>query len=138
MNRHNATRERRKQLDRDNAKQPVMLTLLPIESLPKTIPQPYAVWRSRGFLVQAFMEQNGFDPAIHVLRLSINRTKLRADGLWEDAITWDELMEVKRQIGMGDKYAVEVYPRDIDIVLKANMRHLWVFPSPLPIGWFKP
>lgn len=92
---------------------------------------PYAVWRSKGFLVQSFIE-NG------CVRLSINRTKLRNDGLWEDGITWDELMECKRQVGMGERYAVEVYPRDRDIVLKANMRHLWVLQEPLPIGLFKP
>jgi len=71
-----------------------------------------------------------------MLRASINRTTLRADGRWEENLTWDEMQEIKRQIGRGICYAVEVLPMDCDIVNVANMRHMWILPEPLPIGWF--
>ena len=89
------------------------------------------VWRSRYFLAQLFSESEG------LMRLSVNRVSMGADGRWKEGITWDELMEVKRQIGLGSIYGVEVYPRDQDIVDEANMRHLWLLAEPLPIGWVK-
>lgn len=87
------------------------------------------VWRSRGFLVQVFTEDDG------VLRMSVNRTTMESDGYWTEDITWDEMQELKRKIGRGDKFAVEIYPRDCDIVRVAAMRHLWILPKMLPIGW---
>lgn len=90
---------------------------------------PLEVWRSRRSVVQVYSEANG------VLRMSVNRPALREDGRWRDGLTWDELQRLKREIGRGDLYAVEVYPRDADVVNVANMRHLWLLPEPLPIGW---
>lgn len=125
------------QLDRDNAKQPVHLRLVPPEDWPEDLRSGTnlsraAVYRSRRFLVQVFIEQTG------ITRLSINRTKVKPDGSWDDGITWDEIQTIKRELGMGDKYAVEVYPRDRDMVNVANMRHVWVLAKPLwNIGWFK-
>lgn len=126
------TREMRRQLERENAKQPETLTPLPRETWPDLSSmkkQPYAVWRSRYFLVQAFQEADG------VTRLSINRTTVRANGQWDDELTWDEIQGIKRQVGLGDYQAVEIYPKDRDVVNVANMRHLWVLRDPLPIGW---
>jgi hypothetical protein len=95
-----------------------------------------SVWRSREFLVQAYAAPplNG----IEVHRLSVCRVTLQSDGRWDAEITWDDLQRVKREAGFGDWYAVEVYPRDRDVVNVANMRHLWLFADPLPIGWTKP
>ena len=88
------------------------------------------VWLSKYYLVQVFGEKD------EVTRLTISRTQ--KNGLrWKDEITWDTLMEIKRQVGMGKMYSIEIFPRDIDIVNVANMRHLWVLPKPLNIGWFK-
>lgn len=53
----------------------------------------------------------------------------------EDRISWDELQHIKSVIGFPDRMAVEIYPKDADIVNVANMRHLWVLDEPLPIGW---
>ncbi len=50
-------------------------------------------------------------------------------------MTWEELQEIKRQVGIGDFFAVEIFQRDKDIVNVANMRHLWVLPDPLDFGW---
>lgn len=123
------TRAMRRQLERDNAKQPADLTPVPpSEWPPVTPPGLVEVWRSRDYLVQLVREPAG-------LRLSVNSTRVRPDGRWDDGLTWDELQAIKRQIGLGDCYAVEVYPPDRDVVNVANMRHLWILPEPLPIGW---
>ena len=88
------------------------------------------VLRSRRFMVQVFAEANG------VLRLSVNRTELAPGGeRWRDGITWDELQRVKREAGYGDSFAVEIYPPTGDEVNVANMRHLWILPERLDVGW---
>lgn len=95
---------------------------------------PVAVWRSRQYLVQVFEERSvGF---LDVLRLSVNRTTRATAGGWEQNIPWEDLQRLKREAGYGDHYAIEVYPRDRDVVNVANMRHLWVLSAPLGIGWF--
>lgn len=91
---------------------------------------PVHVWLSRNYLVQCYEEHHG------VMRLSINRTS-RNKGNWNDKITWDELQQIKRECGFGERYAIEIYPQDSEIVNVANMRHLWILPMPLPIGWRK-
>lgn len=127
-----ATRAQRRQLERDNAKIPAFLHPLPKEQWPSGYSSKLIkVWRSRGFLVQAFDEGNA-------IRLSVNRTTLGDNGRWVENITWDELQELKRQCGFADWYAIEVYPRDKDVVNVANMRHLWVLQEPLNVGWMKP
>src|SRR5574337_974504 len=97
---------------------------------PTTQPR-LAVWINLEFLVQVFDEGSG------MRRLSVNRTLVKPGGGWREDITWEDLQAIKRQSGMGDRYAVEVYPRDVDVVNVANMRHLWVLPAPLGIGWFR-
>ena len=125
-------REARRKLERENAKRPSVLTPIPRDRWPSSGDETRTgVFLSAKYLAQVFDEPHG------VQRISANRTTARPDGRWDDAITWDEMQEIKRQIGMGDKYAIEVYPRDCDIVNVANMRHLWILPEPLSIGWFK-
>lgn len=104
---------------------PLTLQRLPDDAIPPpregAIP-PVEIWRSRHFLVQVY------DHGPHMERLSVNKTDIDLrTRRWSDRITWDELMEVKRQVGRGDKDAVEAYPADEDIVNVANMRHLFVF-----------
>ena len=90
-----------------------------------------SVWRDKKYLVQVFKD-NG------VIRISINRVKVNDDGGWVDNITWDELQDIKRQVGYGDRLAVEVYPKDMDIENVANMRHLWILDAPIHgVGWAK-
>jgi hypothetical protein len=128
------TREQRRQLARDNAKRSAILTPIPREQWPDLAgmkKMPYAVWRSRDFLVQCFAERDG------VSRLSVARAEVGSNGRWVDGISWDDLQTVKRQVGLRDYYAIEVYPKDSEIVNVANMRHLWVLRDPLDIGWFK-
>ena len=97
---------------------------------------PKAIWLSKLWLVQCYDEALMY-PGVY--RLSVCRAKLilNKDGhTYPDRIAWDELMQIKREIGLGNAYAIEVYPRDRDIVNVANMRHLWLMPQPLRIGWF--
>jgi hypothetical protein len=88
------------------------------------------VLRSRRFMAQVFEEADG------VLRLSVNKTELAPGGeRWLEGITWDELQMLKRQAGYGDSFAIEIYPPALDEVNVANMRHLWILPERLNVGW---
>ena len=46
----------------------------------------------------------------------------------EDGITWDELMAAKNE-GFPDEIAIEIYPREEDLVNETNTRHLWIVPA---------
>lgn len=123
------TRAQRMALRKDNSKRPGRLTEAPRSMWPSDgDSKRNRVWISRYYLVQEFQEECGY-------RLSVNRTDMLPSGRWDDNLTWDELQEIKRAVGYGDWYAVEVYPPDLDIVNVANMRHLWVLPAALDIGW---
>lgn len=93
------------------------------------------VWHSRRFLVQMF-DETPFQ-GIDTRRISVSRVTLLESGRWEEGISWEELMTVKREIGFGDWYGLEIFPRDADIVNVANMRHLWLLAVPLNLGWFR-
>jgi hypothetical protein len=95
---------------------------------------PVQAWRSRKYLVQLWDEPSEYQ---RMMRLSVCRVMQNANGRWQDGLTWDELQAIKREVGYGDWYAIEIYPRDEDVVNVANFRHLWLLPVPLPIGWFK-
>lgn len=86
------------------------------------------VFLSSNFLVQQYLENDG------IIRLSICSTK-RSGSKWADGITWDQLQEIKRNIGFGDRLAVEVYPEDSKIVNVANMRHLFVLLERPSFAW---
>lgn len=124
------SREQRRQLARDNAKLPTTLAKIPRHEWPNPSAPQLEVWRSRDFLVQVFA---GSGPC--KCRLSINRTTLGKAGRWVEGISWDELQRLKRECGFANFDAVEVYPRDRDVVNVANMRHLWVLHEPLPFAW---
>ena len=95
---------------------------------------PTKAWRSKKYLVQIWDEATAEYPALK--RLSISRSLLAENGHWQDQLTWDELQVIKREIGFGEWYAIEAYPRDSDLVNVANIRHLWLLDKPLGIGWF--
>lgn len=99
------------------------------------IDRPLVVWRSRHYLVMRYPapDFNG----VACRRLTVNRVTIGNDGQWDQDIHWEDLQRCKRETGHGDWYAVEVYPRDRDIVHVANMRHLWLLAEPLAIGWFQ-
>lgn len=118
---------------------PATLTPIPRETWP-AVPSGRRLidaLRSRSFMAQVYDE--GTFQGLALRRLSVNRVTLGGDGKdWQDGITWDELQRCKREAGYGDWYAIEVYPRDVDMVCDCNMRHLWLLSEPMPIGWFRP
>lgn len=126
------TREMRRQLERDNAKQPEALVQVAREAWPANYRPPgiAEVWRSRGFLVQVYEPVHGAE------RLSVLRTTVdAAQERWKDGITWDELQRLKRECGRGARWAVEIYPEDAEVVNVGNLRHLWVLPEAPPFAW---
>lgn len=125
------TREQRRQLARENAKQPEHLRNVPREQWPNPNAPQRRVLRSRDFLVQEFDAEA---PAF--VRLSVNRTSVSGER-WRDEISWDDLQRLKRECGYGDRDAIEVYPVDTDVVNVANMRHLWVMAEPVACAWRK-
>lgn len=131
-----STRQERRLLARENDAHPDQMTLLPPESWQQIMAassnasvKRFAIWRSKRFLVQGYEEADG------VIRLSVNRSELEPSGKWKDGISWDDLQMIKSECGYGARFAVEIYPADVDAVTAANMRHLWILPTPLSIGW---
>lgn len=122
-------------LRRENEKHPQALRAIPVEQWSAII-QGYkdviAVLRSKRFLVVLRRERPG------IVWMSVNRTAM-AGTRWVDGITWDELQRLKREAGYGDKDAIEIYPRDRDVVDVANIRHLWILEDALvEFGWRNP
>ena len=132
MNRH-ARRALKKEQHAHVEAFPEQLTPLPPNEFPSVTPCPDYVWRSRKYLVQGYRENNPAFPGL--VRLSICYTKMRTGGGWEDGLKWEELQQIKRDVGFGDWYGVEIYPPDQDVVNVANFRHLWLMPTALPLGW---
>jgi hypothetical protein len=124
----------RRALERENARWSNFLTLIPesdwTEDMRAAQRRPVEAWRSRHFALMVYPEANGVE------RLSICRAAIAGDR-WQDGIAWDDLMELKRQCGRGEKCAVEILPPDHEIVNVANMRHLWVLPYSPPFMWSK-
>lgn len=89
----------------------------------------HRAWRNRYFLAQLYCEQTGY------LRLTVQRCEITARGAWADGITWDELMAVKKAVGLDDRWAVEVYPPSGAVVNVANMRHLFLLSEPPAYAW---
>jgi len=80
-------------------------------------------FRNRRFLAQVYL--NG-----DYVRISVNRTDYDPDNdCWKEGITWDDLQKIKADMGFGNFDAVEVFPRDDDIIYVTNMRHLWIMPD---------
>ena len=130
MKRKTELSDLRKFLAKDNARFTKEMVQIPVEQWPKDdIPEGLVeVWRSCNILCQVYyLGEDAF-------RVSMNRSALDQFGNWEDTLSWDEIQEVKRQIGRGDHLAVEVYPRQKDIVNVAHMRHIWIIPG-LELGW---
>jgi len=116
----------------DEALKSAWLRPIPLEEWPDTddgARRPFEVWLSRAFLVQLCREGE------HV-RMTVNRVK-RELGAWRDGISWEQIMQLKRECGRGDVCAVELFPPDDCVVNVANMRHLWLVEPP-PFMWGKP
>lgn len=118
------------------------MRVLPKELWPATAPSsvpPLQVWRDADFLVTLY-------PTPQVCGAVYRLTVVRAAGVamdgrgrvvYRDGITWDDLMQVKRDCGFANCWAVEVYPADEDVVNVANMRHLWILNEAPAFAWRK-
>ena len=122
-----------------NREWPQTMTVVPKDSplwkqLPVGDPRltnpPTDAWRSSKFLACLYIE-----PGKAARRLSICRCKIDDAGRLEANIAWEDLQQVKSECGFGGLDAVEVYPRDADVVNVANMRHLWLLPEPSALVW---
>jgi hypothetical protein len=123
------TRIQRRLLAKANASQPSVLAKVPQHEWPEFRPAGLVeVWRSRAFLAQIYTEPAGFE------RMSVCRTAHNGT-TWVDQISWEEMMQLKRECGRGQMDAVEVFPADDDIVNVANMRHLFFPPEVLSFKW---
>ena len=122
-------RQQRRALDAENRRHPEALAEIPPHRWPADVSRSIEkVWRSREFLVQLYNSRGH-------LRLSVNRTRLLGNGRWDDGISWDELQRLKAEAGFGERWAVEVYPADDDVVNVANMRHLWLLAERPAFAW---
>lgn len=142
INRH-ARRSAAAQTRKLAMKRPQNLTPVPAERWPpmrlKLVGVAMlAVWESKDYLVQTYTSptlQIGGE-RFEVFRITVHRVTLDKTGRFDADISWEELQAIKAAVGLGDAYALEIYPCEIDLVNVANMRHLWVLDRPLPLGWF--
>lgn len=120
----------RKNLRANNATFPSEMTSVPSAFWPEDSPPTMtALWRSKSYLAQVHEEDQG------VKRLSICKAALLPDGRVRNDLTWKQLQAIKSEMGFGDSMAVEVFPRDKDKMDIGNMRHLWIAPFKLGLGW---
>lgn len=118
----------RKAFEIENKKWPNKFVEIPVERWCMDVRElPIKVLRHRKYVVQVHVEKG-------YTRLSIHKTTILKSGQWEDGLQWDELQKIKREIGYGDKWAVELFPPDEQTVNVANMRHLWLIDEPV-FGW---
>ena len=91
----------------------------------------WKVYRSKNYFIQVFKEAGN-------IRITVNKTahSFDSDGnpAWEDNISWDDIQEIKNRIGFASEWAVECYPPKDKVVNVANMRHIWIIPTP-DFGW---
>jgi hypothetical protein len=78
-----------------------------------------------------------YDPIYEEVRRRLRAAVSVEGDDWAVGISWDSLLDIKRHLGYSDEYVIEVYPREVDLVNATAMRHLWVLPVPLDIGWFQ-
>ncbi len=100
---------------------------MPRSEWPDVSHPPDQCWHSRHFLVQIYIKPKA-------IRISISRVSAYKDGEWKNKIEWEELQTIKSDIGYGNRVAVEIYPKDCDIVNLHNMRHLWIATQELDFG----
>jgi len=122
-------RNERRRHNAEMKKLPAALTPVDESEWPASSVDRVGVWRSKKYLAQLFAEPDG----IH--RLTVCRVTVGQGGRWNDDISWDELQQIKHDIGCGDKWAVEIYSPDEHLVNVANMWHLWLQPRELSFGW---
>jgi hypothetical protein len=94
------------------------------------------VWQDLDFLAQVY-EVPGHPDVQRITVCRVPGAKPRTDGGADylDGLTWDDLQYVKRAIGRGHQWAIELFPDDRETINVANMRHLWLIPGPPAFAW---
>lgn len=97
------------------------------EVIDRGIPMPrglHRVWKNNVYVVQAFLKPEG------ITLLMVRRNDA------EPIRSWSDMQRIKNELMGIDRVAVEVYPRERDVVDEAHMYHLWVYPEGyiLPFG----
>lgn len=82
--------------------------------------KPKETWCSKSFLVEIFDVNKNWE-RMRVHRNAFNPTFTA----YLDGISWDTVMDLKRECGRGDREAVELFPRDIHSI-PFQVRHFWV------------
>lgn len=77
-----------------------------------------ATWDLDEHYVAAFRDKNS-------IRLDIARKDLAA------GMNWDDLMDIKRQCGLGEYDGFELLPADKDVINTGPVRHIYIFANPL-------
>lgn len=95
------------------------------------------VWRDLDFLAILYPVPEAADHQRLTVCRSSRARLVDGKAVWRDGITWDDLMLVKARCGFADRWAVEVYPPDAEVVNVANMRHLWLLPQAPNYVWRK-
>lgn len=98
---------------------------------------PVRSWSNQKFLIQLFPSKS-----LSLGRLCVQRTHanllIRKANRDDTPISWEELQQIKDDVGFGDYYCVEIYPPNADCVNVSNMRHLWLVPTDLlPFAWHR-
>lgn len=107
-----------------------------LEIVPETDPNiPYSshpqdiehIYRSKKYTVILWKIGVGFTGYNFGQRFSISRNEWNSkDRRYKDGLTWDEIMDIKREMGFGERTAIEYYPADSETINIANMRHIFL------------
>lgn len=102
------------------------LSDIPKASLPEGI---VVAWKNNVFTVQMYLYEDAAVSGVFTV-FGIRRHDK------SPTISWDDLMRIKNEIAGVDRWAMEMYPPQDQLVDVANMRWLWCGPkgSGMPIG----
>lgn len=110
-----------------NSQTLVRLDLDQFERLPEGMVEAWACDR---FCVQIYQHEG------HECLCMTRLRRANKVGRYGYSIPWDEMQRLKRECGRGDRWAVEIFPDDRDLVGVENQRYLWlVDPDTLPFRW---
>ena len=97
---------------------------MPYSSHPQDIEK---IYRSKKFTVILWKAGAGFGSYNLGQRFSVWRNTWDSkERRYVDGIQWDEVMDIKREMGFGERVAIEYYPADSETVNLANMRHVFL------------
>jgi hypothetical protein len=86
----------------------------------RTTEPPDIILKNNKYIVQIYHELTFWGPCD---RAMIRRSDAKPNHSWSD------LQRIKNEIWGSDRVALEVYPRDVNLVDVANLYWLWVFPA---------